>query len=124
MPSIVIFDLGGVLLDWDPRRLYRKIFASEAEVDWFLSEVCTHEWHLAQDSGRPAAEAVAELSARFPDYSGQIAAFYDREVPAVVSRSLAMFNTAVLLFLGAALVTIALSIFAPLYQMMGDLNAG
>ncbi len=78
MPSTVIFDIGGVLLDWNPRTLYSKIFEDEAEMEWFLTEVCTMDWHVRQDSGRPPAEAVAELSARFPRISDKIAAFYDR----------------------------------------------
>ena len=80
MPSTVIFDIGGVLLDWNPRTLYRKLFAREAEMEWFLAEVCSVDWHLQQDSGRPAAAAVAELSARYPDYSEKIAAFYGRNL--------------------------------------------
>ena len=78
MPSTVIFDLGGVLLDWNPRHLYRKIFAREAEMERFLAEVCTMDWHVQQDSGRPSAEAVAELSAVFPEFGDEIAAFYAR----------------------------------------------
>jgi 2-haloacid dehalogenase len=51
----VIFDFGGVLIDWNPRHLYRKIFEKEQEMEWFLSSVCTNEWNLAQDKGRDAA---------------------------------------------------------------------
>ena len=51
-PSIVVFDLGGVLIDWDPRHLYRKLFASDdAAMEHFLSTVCTHEWNRCQDAG-------------------------------------------------------------------------
>ena len=42
----VIFDLGNVLLRWDPRFLYRRIFEDEAEMEWFLANVCNHEWNL------------------------------------------------------------------------------
>ena len=46
-----MFDVGGVLLDWDPRYLYRKLFANEAEMEWFLSEVCLPAWHALHDRG-------------------------------------------------------------------------
>ena len=49
--NTIIFDLGGVLIDWNPRYLYRKLFASEAEVDWFLQNICTSEWNDEQDAG-------------------------------------------------------------------------
>src|SRR5690606_41422313 len=61
--AAVVFDLGGVLLDWDPRYLYRRLLPDEPAVEWFLSEICTPEWNREQDRGRPWAEAVAELSA-------------------------------------------------------------
>jgi 2-haloacid dehalogenase len=65
---VVVFDLGGVLLDWDPRHLYRKLFAGdEAAMETFLAEVCTVEWNERQDAGRPFAEAVAELAPRHGD---------------------------------------------------------
>jgi 2-haloacid dehalogenase len=74
----VVFDLGGVLIDWDPRHLYRKLLADEAEVEEFLATVCTPEWNLEQDRGRPFAEAVAELSERHPAHAANIAAFHER----------------------------------------------
>ena len=55
-----VFDLGGVLIDWDPRYLYRKLLADEGEVEEFLATVCTPEWNAEQDRGRPFAEGVAE----------------------------------------------------------------
>ena len=58
----VIFDLGGVLIDWNPRHLYRKLFpGDEAAMERFLGEICTMEWHLQHDAGRPFAETCAEL---------------------------------------------------------------
>ncbi len=74
----VVFDIGNVLLDWNPRYLYRTIFADEAKAEWFLSEVCSPAWHLEQDRGRPYAQAVAELSARHPDWHAEISAFDTR----------------------------------------------
>jgi len=59
--SIAIFDLGGVLIEWNPRHLYRKLFADEAAMERFLATVCTSEWNLRQDAGRPFAEGFAAL---------------------------------------------------------------
>ena len=74
----VVFDIGNVLLHWDPRALYRKIFATEDEVEWFLANVCTSEWNLEQDRGRSFAEAVAEATARHPAHAAAIAAYDTR----------------------------------------------
>lgn len=74
----VVFDLGGVLVDWDPRYLYRTLFDDEAAMERFLAEVCTPEWNLAQDAGRPWAEAVAVLSAQHPHHAEHIAAYRTR----------------------------------------------
>ncbi len=72
----VVFDFGGVLIEWDPRRLYRKFFNGNATaLDNFLTEIGFAEWNLQQDQGRPFAEAVAELSARFPHYADLIKAY-------------------------------------------------
>ena len=57
--DIVIFDLGGVLIEWNPRHLYRKLFAGdEAAMEHFLANVCTHEWNRGQDAGRTFAEGA------------------------------------------------------------------
>ena len=75
----VVFDLGGVLIDWDPRYLYRSLFPDdEAGMERFLSEVVTPEWNLRQDAGRPWSEAVEALSTEFPDQHELIAAYRDR----------------------------------------------
>lgn len=74
----MVFDLGGVLIDWDPRYLYRKIFASEEEMDEFLATVATPEWHIEQDRGRTMEEATALLIGRYPQYRSEIEAFYGR----------------------------------------------
>ena len=74
----VIFDLGGVLIDWNPRYLYRKIFQTEEETEWFLANICTAEWNDLQDEGRTFAEATNELIARHPDWEMPIRAWYDR----------------------------------------------
>lgn len=74
----IVFDFGGVLVDWNPRHLYRKIFSSEEEMEGFLAQVCNGEWNAKQDAGRPFAQAVAELQKQYPQYTEQIAAYFDR----------------------------------------------
>jgi 2-haloacid dehalogenase len=77
-PRVVVFDVGGVLLHWDPRNLYRKIFNDPARMEWFLSEVCPPHWNLAQDGGRPWPVAEAEAIARHPEMAAEIQAFRAR----------------------------------------------
>jgi 2-haloacid dehalogenase len=74
----VVFNLGGVLIDWDPRQLYRKIIADEQAVEAFLSEVCTPTWAEQIDRGRPVHEAVDELSELFPEQTSLISAWGSR----------------------------------------------
>ncbi len=74
----VVFDFGGVLIEWDPRRLYRKIFQNESDTEYFLKNVCTPEWNLSLDKGKPFKQAVAERIALFPEYADEIRAFDDR----------------------------------------------
>ena len=76
--STVIFDLGGVLIDWNPRYVYRTIFKSEEEIDWFFNNVTTHDWNENQDAGYPIALATEELIQKHPDWEKEIRAFYDR----------------------------------------------
>jgi 2-haloacid dehalogenase len=71
----VVFDLGGVLLDWDPRHLYRKLFDDPVEMERFLAEVCTMRWHAEHDRGLPFAEAAARLAAEHPDSAELIRAW-------------------------------------------------
>ena len=74
--SIVVFDLGGVLIDWDPRHLYRKLFADdEAAMENFLATVCTHEWNRRQDAGRSFAEGARLLKAEHPNKDELIDAY-------------------------------------------------
>jgi 2-haloacid dehalogenase len=78
-PWQVIFDLGGVLIDWNPRHLYRGLFAGdEAGMERFLAEICTPAWNLELDAGRPFAEAVAELALRHPAERERIEAYHRR----------------------------------------------
>jgi len=74
----VVFDLGGVLIDWDPRHLYRKLLADDAAVEEFLATICTPGWNAELDRGRPFAEGVAELVERHPEHAAAIAAYHER----------------------------------------------
>ena len=87
----VVFDLGGVLIDWDPRHLYRKLFAGdEAAMEHFLATVCTHEWNRGQDAGRTFAEGARLLKAEHPDKAGLIDAYcarFDEMMPGPIAGS-------------------------------------
>lgn len=77
-PSSVIFDLGGVLIDWNPRHLYRKLFADETDMERFLSDVCSPQWNDGMDEGRSWVEATDELVRLYPDHEDNIRAFRNR----------------------------------------------
>lgn len=75
----VVFDLGGVLIDWDPRNLYRSLFpGDETAMERFLAEVCSPDWNAAQDAGRPWAEAIELLVGDYPDQRDLIVAYRER----------------------------------------------
>lgn len=74
----IVFDLGGVLIDWNPRYLYRKLLDDERDIDYFLTRICPQQWNACQDAGRPFAEAVAERSQQFPQFAGLIRAYHER----------------------------------------------
>jgi 2-haloacid dehalogenase len=74
----IVFDLGGVLIDWNPRYLYRKLLKDEAEIEFFLNTICTAEWNGRQDAGRPFREGVALLSQQYPEYAALIEAYEAR----------------------------------------------
>lgn len=76
--TAVIFDLGGVLLDWDPRYLYRKLFDDEERMEHFLGHVCTMEWHEANDLGVPFEITCAQLAAEHPEHAEHIWAWGQR----------------------------------------------
>lgn len=71
----MVFDLGGVLLDWNPRHLYRKLFDDEEAMERFLTQVCTLEWHEAHDRGWPVEPSCAKLAAKHPDQAELILAW-------------------------------------------------
>jgi 2-haloacid dehalogenase len=76
--NAVLFDLGGVLIDWNPRYLYAPLFgARSAEMEDFLARVCAPDWNHSMDAGRPFAEAVAERQQLFPEHAGLIALWKD-----------------------------------------------
>ena len=74
----VVFDMGGVLLDWNPRHLYRKLFADESEMEMFLTEICSPAWHAPHDRGVSTAASCEELASRYPEYSELIWAWSRR----------------------------------------------
>ena len=86
----IIFDIGMVLIQWDPRHLYRKIFDDETKMEWFLANVCTSAWNLEQDRGRSFAEAVTQITPHHPEYASEIEAFDKRwaeMIPGVIEDS-------------------------------------
>ena len=101
----VIFDLGGVLIDWDPRHLYRSMFPDEAAMEHFLSEICSPAWNLQQDAGRSWADATAQLRAQHPTHSSLIDAYHQRwpemiagDIPGTVAILHALHEAGVPLF--------------------------
>jgi 2-haloacid dehalogenase len=77
-PKAIVFDLGSVLIDWDPRHMFRKLIGDEAVMDEFLGEIATLRWNSYHDAGRLWSDGVAMLSAIYPEYSEWIAAYLDR----------------------------------------------
>ena len=74
--TTIIFDLGGVLVDWNPEYLFLKRFNGDAKkTKWFLENVCTQEWNIMQDAGRSIAEANRLTIATYPEYEADIIAF-------------------------------------------------
>lgn len=77
-PKAVVFDIGRVLFDWNLRHLFAKLIDDPAQLDWFLAEVVTEQWHFQSDAGRPLAEMVPERIAEFPDHAPLIEAYRAR----------------------------------------------
>ena len=74
----IIFDLGGVLIDWNPEYVYRQLIPDTERRRYFFDNVCTHDWNVEQDAGRPLAEATELLVRDWPDWEPEIRAFYER----------------------------------------------
>jgi 2-haloacid dehalogenase len=93
---VVVFDLGGVLLEWNPRHLYRKLFAGDdAAMEAFLGSICTEAWNERQDAGRSFADGVAELLPRHPQHARLIEAFgarFDEMIPGAIDDSVALLH--------------------------------
>ncbi|MEM1382929.1 MAG: HAD family phosphatase [Pseudomonadota bacterium] len=95
MPSTVVFDVGNVLIRWDPRLLFRKIFDDAAAMDSFLAEVTPPAWNVEQDRGRSWADAVAETVARHPEHEVAIRAWdtrWQEMVPGPIAGSVAILD--------------------------------
>ena len=78
MINTIIFDLGAVLIDWNPRYMYRTLFSNEAEMERFLAEITTSDWNEEQDAGRSLYEGTEHLVQKFPEHADHIRAFYGR----------------------------------------------
>jgi 2-haloacid dehalogenase len=74
----VIFDLGGVLIDWNPRYLYKQIFNNDEDMNYFFEHICTSDWNEEQDAGRSLQEGTEYLVRQFPNHESNIRAFYGR----------------------------------------------
>lgn len=74
----IVFDFGGVLVDWNPHHLYDKYFGSREKAEWFLNNICLYSWNLQMDGGKPFAEGVAELQAEHPEWNEAIAIYHTR----------------------------------------------
>jgi 2-haloacid dehalogenase len=88
--TTVVFDVGKVLFEWDLRHLFAKLIDDQSELDWFLSNVVTPEWHFQHDAGRPLAEMAAELVALHPAYASHINAYrsrFNETIPGAVEGS-------------------------------------
>jgi 2-haloacid dehalogenase len=128
--TAVAFDLGGVLIDWNPRHLYRKLFGTdEAGMERFLADVCTPHWNARLDAGRPFAEGVAELVAAHPEQARMIEAFRSRW-PEMLGGPIEGTVAILRELRGAGLRTYALSnwsaetftITKPLYPFLADMD--
>jgi 2-haloacid dehalogenase len=95
MITTVVFDVGKVLFEWDLRHLFAKLIDDADELDWFLANVVTPEWHFQHDAGRPLAEMAAELVALHPAYAQHIDAYrtrFNETIPGPVQGSLEIVN--------------------------------
>lgn len=77
--NTIIFDLGGVLIDWNPKYVYREVFnGDEEKVDWFLNTICTHDWNVEHDAGRLLKDGTELLIKQHPAHEDLIRVYYDR----------------------------------------------
>ncbi|MDH5474783.1 MAG: HAD family phosphatase [Cyclobacteriaceae bacterium] len=73
----IVFDFGGVLVDWNPRYLYQDLFDTDEQMEYFLTHICTESWNIEQDAGRSLEEATKTLQKQFPEYTSLIQRYYD-----------------------------------------------
>lgn len=78
MIKTIIFDFGGVLLDWNPRYFYENRFEDPVKMEWFLNNICTNEWNLEQDRGRTFKEGISILKSKYPEHSVNIEFYYSQ----------------------------------------------
>jgi 2-haloacid dehalogenase len=76
--STLIFDLGGVLIDWNPEYVFREVIPDVERRKYFFENICTHEWNVEQDAGRPISVATQLLVDQYPEWESEIRTFYDR----------------------------------------------
>jgi len=78
MLSTIIFDLGGVLIDWNPEYVFREVIPNPERRRYFFENICTHEWNIEQDAGRSLEEATALLVDQWPEWETEVRAYYGR----------------------------------------------
>jgi len=78
MLNTIIFDLGGVLIDWNPEYVFRQVIPDAEKRRYFFDNICTHDWNVEQDAGRTLADGTALLVEQFPEWEHEIRAFYGR----------------------------------------------
>ena len=82
-PTAVVFDVGRVLIRWDLRCLFAKLIDDPEELDWFVANVVTEEWHHQHDEGRALSDMVPERIAQFPKYAEHLRAYAERFVETI-----------------------------------------
>lgn len=74
----IVFDFGGVLVDWNPEYLFKDVFSDKTELDYFLENICTPDWNEKQDAGRSLSEAIRTLQERHPKFRNEIRLYYEQ----------------------------------------------
>lgn len=74
----IIFDLGGVLIDWNPKNVFKEIFPNDEQTTLFLEHICKYSWNLKQDEGRLLSDATSILQSQHPEWHNEIAAYYGK----------------------------------------------
>jgi 2-haloacid dehalogenase len=74
----IIFDFGGVLVDWDPKHVYQHLFTEPEKMHWFLENICNEDWNIEQDRGRSLEEGTNILLRQYPEHDALIRTFYGR----------------------------------------------